>query len=35
VILIVLFLRGLDFGIGEVAELNGTNGAAVAEEGFW
>jgi len=34
VILIVLLLRGLDFEIGEMAELNGTNGAAVAEEGF-
>jgi len=34
VILIVLFLSGLDFEIREVAELNGTNGAAVAEEGF-
>lgn len=33
-ILIVLFLSGLDFEIREVAELNGTNGAAVAEEGF-
>lgn len=30
----MLFLRGLDFEIREVAELNGTNGAAVAEEGF-
>lgn len=34
VILIVLFLGGLDFEIGEVGELKGTNGAAVAEEGF-
>lgn len=33
-ILIVRFLSGLDFEIGEVAELNGMNGAAVAEEGF-
>lgn len=33
-IVIVPFLSGLDFELGEVAELNGTNGAAVAEGGI-